>query len=597
MYYKKIILNKIKIKLSLTNYSVSIGSCKKSEATDIIELLDKADSQMYKNKKEYKRMNSNVQKDVSITENVYDEKLLQSIEKAIKNKEFYPYYQPQYSHSTGLLIGAEALARWTDKEYGFVSPATFIPILEENNLVSKLDLIIFEHVCKFIKECIDEKASLIPISTNISRYDILYPHFIDELEKIRTKYNIDPKYLPLEITESAAINGKQDIIAFINRLHKIGYKIEMDDFGSGYSSLNILKDINFDILKLDIGFMNGELDNGRGGTIITTVIRMASWLGMPVIAEGIETVSQADFLKSVGCDYIQGYLYSKPLPENEMKNILKSDNICAIVPQMSLIDNMDAGAFWSPQSRETLIFNNYVGAAAIFEFKNNKAEILKVNQKFLQEIGMNLTEHDLIFSDMLDLIDIADKAVFLDIIEKGKDGNEYECETLWKIESHCCGKENIYMRTNLRLIAKGNNSFLFYGIFRNITAEKQRYIALEENERKFKMASEQANIYYWEFIVATKEMKPCFRCMRDLGLPALVKNYPEPAIEQGIFPPEVADMYRDWHKQIANGVKELEAVIPLTPDRVPFLVKYTTVFDDTGRPIKAYGSATFINKK
>ena len=108
------------------------------------------------------------------------------------------------------------------------------------------------------------------------------------------------------------------------------------------------------------------------------------------------------------------------------------------------------------------------------------------------------------------------------------------------------------------------------------------------------MASEQVNIYYWEYTVATREMRPCFRCMRDLGLPALLTNYPDSAIEMGVFPPETADMYRDWHRQIAEGVPSLEAVIPLTVGRIPFIVRYTTEFDENNRPVKAYGSAALV---
>lgn len=129
---------------------------------------------------------------------------------------------------------------------------------------------------------------------------------------------------------------------------------------------------------------------------------------------------------------------------------------------------------------------------------------------------------------------------------------------------------------------------------RNITKEKQQYTAVLDSERRFKMASEQANIYYWEYSIAERAMRPCFRCMRDLGFPAVLTNYPESAIERGVFPPEVAEMYIDWHRQIAEGVPSLEAVIPLTPDRIPFRVKYTTEYDDFGNATKAYGSATLI---
>ena len=144
------------------------------------------------------------------------------------------------------------------------------------------------------------------------------------------------------------------------------------------------------------------------------------------------------------------------------------------------------------------------------------------------------------------------------------------------------------------MIGKSGDSFLFYAMIRNITAEKEQVSSLLDAERRFKAASEQANIYFWEYTVATREMRPCFRCMRDLGLPPLMTNYPDSAIEMGVFPPEVADLYRDWHRQIAAGAPSLEAVMPLTAARIPFHVRYTTEFDENGRPVRAYGSATRV---
>ena len=135
---------------------------------------------------------------------------------------------------------------------------------------------------------------------------------------------------------------------------------------------------------------------------------------------------------------------------------------------------------------------------------------------------------------------------------------------------------------------------MVYVIIQNVTAEKRRYEQLFDSERRFRFASEQANVYAWEYTIGTKQMRPCFRCMRDLGLPPLVENYPEPAIAAGIFPQDYADMYRDWHRQLEEGVGELEAIIPLTVGRVPFHVRYTTEFDENGKPLKAYGSATLV---
>ena len=234
----------------------------------------------------------------------------ESFETAVENREFSVYFQPQYNHSTGALIGAEALVRWISPEHGFISPADFVPTLEEMGLIPVLDLYVFDCVCDFLKKCIDSGKALARISVNMSRSDILCEDYIDRLDAIRQKYGVPTRLIHVELTETAAVSGANVVVSAIKKLHDLGYTVEMDDFGSGYSSLNILKDIEFDVLKLDLKFIEGAIGSERGGTILGSVVRMAKWLKLPVIAEGVETVEQADFLKSVGCDYIQGFLYS-----------------------------------------------------------------------------------------------------------------------------------------------------------------------------------------------------------------------------------------------------------------------------------------------
>lgn len=524
-----------------------------------------------------------------------EQEIIAMVENAIAQEQFVAFYQPQYNHSNGMLIGAEALVRWNHPEKGLISPGVFIPICEKNGFITKLDLYVFEQTCKFIRKCMDKGIPVVPISSNFSRNDIFQPNYVEKLEEIRKKYEVPTKYLRVEITESTVVGGINQVNKIIDQLHECGYLVEMDDFGSGYSSLNVLKDISFDIIKLDMMFLREETESNRGGIIVSAVMRMAKWLGMPVIAEGVETVKQADFLRSIGCESIQGYLYSKPLPEDQYEEKLRNSTVGENVQQMRLIDTINACDFWNPKSQETLIFSNFVGGAAIFDYHDGKIEILRVNQKYLQEIGLNQSEKEFIKVDPLSTLDEANRKIYLAMLEQAiQSMDEEECETWRELSSSCCGEERICIRSNVRVIGKSDDDYLFYVMIRNITAEKNRYAEILDSERRFKMASEQVNIYYWEYTVATKEMRPCFRCMRDLGLPAVLTNYPDSAIEMGVFPPEVADMYRDWHRQIAEGVKELEAVIPLTVGRVPFHVRYTTEFDENGRPVKAYGSAALV---
>lgn len=525
---------------------------------------------------------------------VTEQEIIGMMRAGIQNEEFVLYYQPQYNHETGMLIGAEALVRWKHAEKGLISPGVFIPVFEKNGFITKLDLYVFEKVCRFLRTCMCENIPIVPISINLTRYDIFYPNFIEMLEDTRRSYGVPPEYIRVEITESVALGNSHFINEAMRKLYEFGYVVEMDDFGSGYSSLNILKDIDFDVIKLDMKFLEKEEDESkRGGTILSSVVRMVNWLGLPMIAEGVETINQADFLKSIGCNYIQGYLYSKPLPEEEYKNHLLSTKLGTTIPRMKLTDALEAVNFLSNDSLETLIFSNFVGGAAIFEFKNGEIEILRVNEKYLVEFGMNLTQKEVVESDFLSAFDDNEKATYLNMLERAiETEEEQECETWRNISSGCYGNETLCIRSAVRVIGKSKDTYLFYAMVRNITAEKKRLLDLVDTEKRLEKLSEQASIYYWEYTVATKEMRPCYRCMRDMGLPALVKNYPDTAIEMGVFPEEVADMYRDWHRQIAEGVPYLEAVIPMTVGKIPFMVRYTTEFDENNRPIKAYGSAT-----
>lgn len=514
---------------------------------------------------------------------------------AVKEKQFVAYFQPQYNHSTGMMIGAEALVRWIHPKRGLIAPGIFIPALEETKQIVALDFYVFEYTCAFIRKLMKEKIHIIPVSTNFSRYDIFENNFVERLEEIRNRYEVPVKYLRVELTESIAMQCEIEVNAIIEKLNDFGYLVEMDDFGSGYSSLNVLKDISFDIIKLDMKFMSSITQNNRAGIILNSIVKMAHWLNLPIIAEGVETKEQSNFLRSIGCDYIQGYLYSKPLPEEEFYKMIKAGQLGKFISEMELIDTLDVCTFWTPESLDTLIFSNYVGAAVVFEYQDGKVSVSRVNRKYLKELGMNLSERDVIAGDVLAQMNEEDCKKYISTIERAiETQDEEECETWRIIKSACCDEDRLLIRSNIRMIGKSKNYYLFYAMIRNITAEVIRMNTFIDIEKRFNVVSEQVNIYYWEYTVATKEMRPCFRCMRDLGLPALLTNYPDSAIEMGIFPPEVADMYHDWHVQIANGVKSLEAVIPLTKDRVPFHVRYTTEFDETGIPIKAYGSAALV---
>lgn len=522
--------------------------------------------------------------------------LVEAFDDSLKNGDLFICLQPQINHGTKRMVGAEALLRWNHSVFGMQYPNDFIPVLERNNLILRADLFVFRKVCEFIKERLDAHQVIVPISVNMSRYDIYNNDYVEAIEAIRKEFDVPVKYLRVEITESSAIGGLELIQRVVNKLHEYGYLVEMDDFGSGYSSLNILKDLEVDIIKLDMRFLVGEI-GGRGGIIISSVVQMAKWLKTVIIAEGVEEMEQADYMKSIGCNYIQGYLYSKPVPVPEFAEKLDNATHEPITPAMKLVEAMDAEKFWDPDTLETLIFSNFVGGAAIFTYnsKEKNAELLRVNEKYLKELGMNQSEEDVLHEDYWHYFGDDAKRVYLKTIEKAIESGEEECCETWRnIESKCCGDDKICINTDMRVIGRADNEYLLYAMIRNITPEKRRYDEIFQNDQKLMKAADHANVYAWEYNIATKEMRPCFRCMRDLGLPPLVENYPEPAIESGLFPPDYADLYRSWFKKLEEGADHIEGIIPLTVGRIPFHVRYTTEFDENGKPVKAYGSATMV---
>ncbi len=260
---------------------------------------------------------------------IWELQMCQTIHDGIKEGQLYVYFQPQYEYVSGNIIGAEALVRWKHPVLNWISPKDFIPVLEKNGLVGELDMFVWEGACKILQQISEESPTgtpPIPISVNVSRLDIYMNDFKDILLGLIKKYRLQPSMLHLEITEGAYIEDSARLIAVIEDLRACGFNVYMDDFGSGYSSLNILMDVPVNVLKLDMNFLSAE-NSERGSNIISSIIEMAQHIGLPVIAEGVETKSQADYLGSLGCRYMQGYYYAKPMTAEYFINFLKDKKI------------------------------------------------------------------------------------------------------------------------------------------------------------------------------------------------------------------------------------------------------------------------------
>ncbi len=258
---------------------------------------------------------------------VFNAHLLEDFEAAIEQKQFKVQYQPKFNITgdTPKLCSAEALVRWIHPELGFVRPDLFIPLFEENGLVTKLDRYVWEESAKQIARWKKELGMTIPVSVNVSRVDIAAPDVVDFISKIVKENGLEPKDYMLEITESAYTEDSKRIIEVVEKLRSLGHKIEMDDFGSGYSSLNMLTSMPIDALKMDKAFIRNIQPGNKEMELVTLVLKIAQALGVPVIAEGVETEEECKLLKDAGCDIIQGYYFSKPLPPEDFSKYAGND--------------------------------------------------------------------------------------------------------------------------------------------------------------------------------------------------------------------------------------------------------------------------------
>ncbi|MBO4334540.1 MAG: EAL domain-containing protein [Desulfovibrio sp.] len=274
---------------------------------------------------------SMIKKDIHTSLNLYDDSLNQNlikneamkhrILKAINEEEILPFFQPKVDIITGMIVGAEALARWRKPNGEMISPAEFIPICESSGLVVEVDLLIYRKVLEFIRRHLDLKHNCTPISVNFSRKHLEDGGFVEKLTHLLNKYKVPANLIELELTESLFYDNQKAIIDLVNELSKLDIKVSMDDFGTGYSSLSMLKDVHIDVLKIDQSFLRQSDQKEKRDIIFASIVSMATQLGINVVVEGVETEENVNLMLRCSCRVAQGYYYSKPLPPERFEDI------------------------------------------------------------------------------------------------------------------------------------------------------------------------------------------------------------------------------------------------------------------------------------
>lgn len=351
-----------------------------------------------------------------LEEEVY---LLAAIEEGLEKGEFTFFAQPQCNIATRQIVGAEALVRWQKPDGEVLLPGGFIPVLEKNKMIDQLDRYVWEKVCQWLKGWIDQGYSPVPISINVSRIDIYAMDVPKYIFSLLEKYQIPEHLIKIEITESAYTENNNRISHAVNTFRNRGLVVMMDDFGCGYSSLNMLKNIPVDVLKLDMRFLQfKEEERQKSANILESIVNMAGLLHLPIVVEGVENESQEKFVQKLGCRYIQGFYYYKPLPIKKFEELLRDkrqiDTQGLVYKQ---VEPMHIREFIDTNFVSDSMLNNVLGPVVFFEVLGGDIKITRVNEQYFRMLGEQHFEED-IQKEFLKRIPEEERCVFHRMIEK-----------------------------------------------------------------------------------------------------------------------------------------------------------------------------------
>ena len=326
--------------------------------------------------------------------NTEEYQILSAFQRGLDNHEIFFCLQPQCRVSSGRIVGAESLARWRTAEGRIIPPARFVPILEKHGIVTNLDKYIWEGVCAWLRKWIDAGNTPVPISVNVSQIDIFSIDVPEFFNGLLEKYRLPARLIKIEITESAYVEDTAAVRETVRRLRSLGFLVLMDDFGSGYSSLNMLRSLNVDIIKLDAQFLHISQNESRKGiSILESIVNMAKTMAIPVIVEGVESIEQINFLADLGCRYMQGYYFYRPMPVEEFENLIADPrNVDLNGFEFKANDQFHTREFLDENLVSDVMLNNILGPVAIYRWNGSSVDIIRYNQQFYQMVGIEINQ-------------------------------------------------------------------------------------------------------------------------------------------------------------------------------------------------------------
>ena len=410
-----------------------------------------------------------------------DPKILIEVQRALENREFVLYWQPQCNTRSGKIVGVEALVCWNHPERGLVGPADFIPILERNGFIASLDLYVWEEACRMIKGWIDRGSTPIPACVNISRGDLYSIDIVESITDLVDSYGLDRSILHLEITESAYAEDEKMIEA-VRRFKERGFTVFIDDFGSGYSSLNILREIKADVVKIDMKFLDLSKDElNRGESILESIVTMTHLMELSVVAEGAETKGQVDFLKDIGCTYVQGYYFYKPMPTDELEGLLANKDLVDYRGiNFQPIDIIEIHDIFKNDLASRSIIDNVVGAMAVYALSDDGFELLQVNKQYYRVTQCDPNDIAMMRAGILEYVHPEDRQHVLELFKHAE--SHTVSGALGTFRRQTASGETIWIRIKVFHLRNEENRKLFYATLLDVTHDKLQEEALRASQ-------------------------------------------------------------------------------------------------------------------
>ena len=348
--------------------------------------------------------------------------ILSDFQRALEKHEIFFCLQPQCRVSTGCVVGAESLARWRTSTGRMISPTRFVPVLEKYGMITNLDMFIWEEVCAWLRRWIDGGHTAVPISVNVSQIDIFTIDVPDFFNAMLEKYGLPASLIKVEITESAYVDDTAKVRETVRRLRDRGFLVLMDDFGSGYSSLNMLRSLNVDIIKLDAQFLHiSQSESRKGIGILESIVNMTKTMTIPVIVEGVETQEQINFLSDLGCRYMQGYYFYRPMPVEEVENLIRDPkNVDLRGFEFKANEQFHTREFLDENAVSDVMLNNILGPVAIYRLNGEVVDIIRYNQQFYQMVGIEASQLEERRTNITQYFYADDKESFLGLLRQAE---------------------------------------------------------------------------------------------------------------------------------------------------------------------------------